>query len=108
MLRHRGRLRLLASPLSWDRRVFVRVVQREAWELELVERQEKLSFDTREAALERARSHAPEWIELGEVAEASGGLPRRHVWTTFRRRPDGGYERSPLAWGGRPGAPSSS
>jgi hypothetical protein len=82
--------------------MFVRVVQRQGWDLELVERQEKLTFVSREAALNHARSLEPEWIELGEVVAATSQVPQHHIWVTLRRQPDGSYQRSGLAWGGRP------
>ncbi|MDQ6949713.1 MAG: hypothetical protein M3256_26580 [Actinomycetota bacterium] len=82
--------------------MFVRVVQRQGWDLELVERQEKLTFVSRKAAMNHARSLEPEWIELGEVVAATSQVPQHHIWATLRRQPDGSYERSGLAWGGRP------
>lgn len=77
---------------------FVRVVQREAWEVELVEERRVLAYPDRAQALQRAIAAEPDWIELGEVVEAEGESPRHHSWTTLRRGAAGSYVPSPLAW----------
>ena len=65
---------------------------------------ETSNFASREQALEQARSLQPAWIEVGEVVYATPEVPQHHRWTTLRRRPDGTYAASGLAWGGRPSA----
>lgn len=82
--------------------VFVRVAQRQGWDVELIENGETLNFATCKAALEHALSLAPDWIELGEVLGATVQLSQHHRWATLRRQPDGSYERSGLAWGRPP------
>ena len=80
--------------------MFVRVVHRQGWDVELVERGETRNFPAKRDALEFARSLEPEWIEIGEVVPAAPGLPQHHRWTSLRRSPDGAYAESRLAWGG--------
>jgi hypothetical protein len=79
---------------------FVRVVERESWEVELVEERRVLTFPDRAEALGHAMAAAPEWIELGVVVDAAGDAPRHHAWTTLRRRRDGSYAESGLGWAG--------
>jgi hypothetical protein len=84
--------------------VFVRVVHRRGWDVEEVGEGgavETRNFGAREQALEFAQSLAPDWIEVGEVVYATSEAPQHHRWTTLRRRADGTYAASPLAWGGR-------
>jgi len=83
--------------------VFVRVVHRQGWDVELVEQGRKRNFPSQEEALAFAESQQPDWIELGVVVQATGGLPQHHQWTTWRRQPDGRYAGSGLSWGGRRG-----
>jgi hypothetical protein len=80
---------------------FVRVVQREGWDVELIHEGRVLTFPDRARAMERALAAEPEWIELGQVVDAAGDAPRHHVWTTLRRRADGSYRESGLGWAGR-------
>jgi hypothetical protein len=83
----------------------MRVVHRKGWQVEEVGEGGAVStrsFAGREDALAFARSLEPDWIELGEVVYATAEAPQHHRWTTLRRRPDGTYAPSPLAWGGRP------
>ena len=84
--------------------MFVRVVHRQGWDVEKVGEKgdvETGNFASKEQALEHARSLGPDWIEVGEVVFATPRLPQHHRWTTLRRRPDGTYAESGLAWGGR-------
>ncbi len=81
--------------------MYLRVVHRRGWEVELVEEGEKRSFGSREEAMAFARSLAPDWIELGELIPEREGVPQHHRWTTLRKRPDGSYSDSGLGWGGR-------
>lgn len=80
--------------------MFVRVVHRRGWQVEVVGdvgSTEPVTCSTREEALEHAESLGPEWIEVGDII----GLDtpgQRHTWTTLRRRPDGSYAPSPLKW----------
>ena len=83
--------------------MFVRVVHRRGWDVERVGEKgdvETGNFPSREAALEHARSLGPEWIEVGDVVPATPEAPQHHRWTTLRRRADGTYSGSGLAWGG--------
>jgi hypothetical protein len=83
--------------------VFVRVVHRIGWDLEVVGEAgqvEKANFADRQAALDRAHHLQPEWIEVGEVVPAGDDVPQHHRWTTLRRQPDGSYQASPLNWAG--------
>ncbi|HZV48563.1 MAG TPA: hypothetical protein VFD49_02200 [Candidatus Dormibacteraeota bacterium] len=82
--------------------MFVRVVQRDAWEVE-VPGGETRSFASRREALAFAESLEPAWIEVGTVVPEREGVPRHHRWTTLRRSEDGSYATSGLRWGGRPG-----
>lgn len=83
--------------------MFVRVVHRQGWQVEVVRDMgatESVTFATREDALEHAESLAPEWIEVGDII----GLDKpdqHHAWTTLRRRADGSYAPSPLKWQGQ-------
>ncbi|HLH67652.1 MAG TPA: hypothetical protein VKY90_01120 [Candidatus Dormibacteraeota bacterium] len=81
--------------------MFVRVVQREAWEVEVPEG-ERRSFASRREALTFAASLEPAWIEVGTVVPEREGVPQHHRWTTLRRTGDGSYATSGLRWGGRP------
>jgi hypothetical protein len=83
--------------------VFVRVVHRQGWDVELIEQERKRNFPSRAEALAFAESQQPDWIELGVVVHAAGPLPQHHQWTTLRRQPDGRYAESGLSWGGRRG-----
>jgi hypothetical protein len=82
--------------------MFIRVVRRRGWEVELVESGEVRVFDSREAAMAFAQTLNPDWIELGVVALQSETAPQHHRWTTLRRQSDGSYRDSGLGWGGRP------
>jgi hypothetical protein len=82
---------------------FVRVVQRQGWDVELVGAEETHNYPTRETAMEFALAQAPDWIEVGEVVAASPEAPQHHRWTTLQRGSDGAYRTSLLRWGG-PGA----
>lgn len=77
---------------------FVRVVQREDWEVELVHERQVLTYPDRVQAMRRAMAARPDWIELGEVVEATGDTPRHHSWKMLHRGPEGSYRASPLAW----------
>lgn len=77
------------------------MVQREQWEVELVDERRVLTYPDRAQAMERAVAARPDWIELGEVVEGTGDSVRHHSWTTLRLGPEGAYRASPLAW--RPG-----
>lgn len=81
--------------------LFVRVVHREGWDVELIEQGRIWNFATREEALACATEQEPAWIEVGEVTELIEDQPSRHVWTTLQREQDGGYRESGLSWGGR-------
>ena len=83
--------------------MFVRVVHRQGWDVELVDREEKRNFASREDALGFAESLEPEWIEVGVVVPEREGRPQHHEWQTLRRRPGGGYAPSGLSWGGKGG-----
>jgi hypothetical protein len=85
--------------------LFARVVQRQGWDVEVIEsaRQgepETRNFADRDAAIAYAESLAPDWIELGEVVFATADVPQHHRWTTLRRTGHGKYVRSALVWGG--------
>ena len=79
---------------------FVRVVHRSGWEVEVIGESgavEKVSRGSREEALDYAVVLSPDWIEVGDIV----GLDtpgQHHEWTTLRRRPDGSYAASALAW----------
>jgi hypothetical protein len=84
--------------------VFVRVVHRQDWDVEKVGEKgdvETSNFASRDQAMKHARSLEPDWIEVGEVVYATPDAPQHHRWTTLRRRQDGTYAASGLAWGGR-------
>ncbi len=81
--------------------MFVRVVHRQGWDVELVEEGAKLNFASRAEALAHAEAQAPDWIELGVFVAGTESAPQHHEWTTLRRQPDGGYAESGLSWGGR-------
>lgn len=81
--------------------LFIRVVHREGWDVELIEQGRIRNFATREEALACATEQDPAWIELGEVTELTGDQPSHHTWTTLQREQDGGYRESGLSWGGR-------
>lgn len=80
--------------------MFVRVVHRHGWQVELVRdvgETDSVTFPSREEALEHAESLAPDWIEVGDII----GLDtpdQHHAWTTLRRGADGAYRPSPLKW----------
>jgi hypothetical protein len=79
---------------------FVRVVHRQAWEVELVKaglRAETEILASREEALSLAESMAPDWIEVGDIV-GLGTAEQHHSWTTLRRLPDGSYAVSALHW----------
>jgi hypothetical protein len=83
--------------------VFVRVVHRQGWEVELVQagqRVEKEILASREEALSLAESMAPDWIEVGDIV-GLGTADQHHSWTTLRRGRDGSYAASDLHWGER-------
>ena len=85
--------------------MFVRVVHRQGWDVEKVGEKGDVkveNFATRNVALAHARAMEPDWIEVGEVVYATPDAPQHHRWTTLRRRPDGSYAASGLAWGGKP------
>jgi hypothetical protein len=82
--------------------MFIRVVHRQGWEVELVESGEVRVFESQEAAMAFARAANPDWIELGVVVSQSEAAPQHHRWTTLRRQSDGGYRDSGLSWGGKP------
>lgn len=79
---------------------FVRVVHRHGWQVEVVGdlgAVDSFTCSSREEALRRAKSLAPDWIEVGDIV----GLDtpdQHHAWTTLRRRADGSYALSPLKW----------
>lgn len=79
---------------------FVRVVHRQGWDVEVLQRGEIVEVKaakSREEGLDQARSLSPDWIEVGDIV----GLDtpdQHHVWTTLRRKADGSYEPSPLKW----------
>jgi len=80
---------------------FVRVVHRQGWEVELVRAGQPVESEvlaSREDALSRAESMAPEWIEVGDIV-CLGTVDQHHSWTTLRRSPDGSYGVSGLRWG---------
>lgn len=82
---------------------FVRVAQRQGWDVELVTAGRQVETHTlasREEALALAEALAPDWIEVGEI-EGLGTPGQRHAWSTLRRGPDGRYAASELRWGGR-------
>jgi hypothetical protein len=81
--------------------LFVRVVHREGWDVELVEEGLVCNFATREQALACATEQEPAWIEVGEVSMMSADEAGAHIWTTLQREQDGGYRESGLSWGGR-------
>lgn len=81
-------------------KAFVRVVQRQGWDVEFIERGAKENHASRAEALAAAQAANPEWIELGEVVPESEGTPQHHRWQTLRRTAAGEYEPSGLAWGG--------
>ncbi|HZU17966.1 MAG TPA: hypothetical protein VFD01_15365 [Candidatus Dormibacteraeota bacterium] len=81
--------------------MFVRVVQREAWEVEVPGKATR-SFASEREAMAFARSLMPAWVEVGVVVPAREGVPRHHRWTTLRRSQAGSYVVSGLRWGGRP------
>lgn len=88
--------------------MFARVVQRQGWDVELIEagnaeRPRTLNFDSQEKALAHAMAQDPEWIEVGVVVPAAGSVPQHHRWHTLRRGAGGGYSVSALSWGGNPG-----
>lgn len=88
---------------------FVRVVQRDGWDVELIDEGRVLTFPDPVGAMDRAKVEEPDWIELGQVVDAQGDSPRYHAWTTLRRYPDGSYVESGLGWAGpgsRPGVTS--
>ncbi len=85
--------------------VFVRVVHRIGWDLEVVGTEGQIdtsNFADRQGALDRARDLQPDWIEVGEVVPAAGDVPQHHSWTTLRRQRDGSYQPSALNWAGDP------
>jgi hypothetical protein len=80
---------------------FVRVVHRQGWEVELVRAGEPVESEilaSREEALSRAESMAPDWIEVGDIV-GLGTVEQHHSWTTLRRSQDGTYMVSGLHWG---------
>ena len=84
--------------------VFVRVVHRVGWDVEVVREDgsvETENLPERDAALEHAKLLEPEWIELGEVVRQTDEAPQHHRWKTLRRLPGGEYAESGLNWGGR-------
>ena len=81
--------------------LYIRVVHREGWDVELIEQGRIRNFATREEAMACATEQHPAWIEVGEVTELTGDQPGHHVWTTLQREQDGGYRESGLSWGGR-------
>jgi hypothetical protein len=84
--------------------LFVRVVHRQGWEVEVVRADQQVETEilaSREEALSRAESIAPDWIEVGDIV-GLGTAEQHHSWTTLRRRPDGSYGQSGLHWGGSP------
>lgn len=81
--------------------MFIRVVHRQGWDVELVESGGKRNFPSRREALAFAQAEGPEWIELGEVVPGTPEVPQHHRWKTLRRGPDGRYAESGLSWGGR-------
>ena len=81
--------------------MFVRVVQRQGWEVELVQAGQRVETEilgSRHEALGHAESMAPDWIEVGDIV-GLGTADQHHSWTTLRRRPDGAYAPSGLHWG---------
>ncbi|MGH7777836.1 MAG: hypothetical protein ACREPI_11770 [Candidatus Dormibacterales bacterium] len=80
--------------------MFVRVVHRQGWDVEVVDRGETRNFGARREALSFAESLEPDWIEVGEVVAAVPGVPQHHRWTSLRRNAAGVYAESRLAWGG--------
>ena len=81
-------------------RRFVRVVERQGWDVELVDEDRTLNFPDREAAMRAAQEAGPEWIEVGVVVPAAGDTAQHHRWTSLRRGPGGDYQPSGLRWGG--------
>jgi hypothetical protein len=81
--------------------MFVRVVHRQGWDVELIDRGETRNFPNPEEALAFAQGEQPDWIEVGELVYATETVPQHHRWKTLRRRPDGTYRDSGLGWGGR-------
>jgi len=82
---------------------FVRVAHRQGWEVELVQAGQRVEIEilaSREDALSRAESLAPDWIEVGDIV-GLGTAEQHHTWTTLQRRPDGSYAVSDLHWGQR-------
>jgi hypothetical protein len=83
--------------------MFVRVAHRQGWDVEVVGGAGEVAVETlpsRVAALDRARSLEPDWIEVGDIV-GLGTESQHHSWTTLRRRPDGTYAPSGLRWGGK-------
>lgn len=79
---------------------FVRVAHRQGWEVEVISGTQLLDSsicNTREEALDRAMSLAPDWIEVGDIV-ALDTEDQHHEWTTLRREADGSYAPSPLKW----------
>ena len=72
--------------------MFVRVVHRQGWDVELVDRGVTRNFPSREEAMAFAQGERPDWIEVVEVV---------YPTETLRRRQDGTYQDSGLGWGGR-------
>lgn len=82
--------------------VFVRIAHRKGWEVEVVRAGEPPAvetFESREAALAKAESIAPDWIEVGDIV-GLGTESQHHRWSTLRRSADGTYLASGLRWGG--------
>jgi hypothetical protein len=82
---------------------FVRVAHRKGWEVEVVRAGQPVEVETlnsREAALARAASLQPDWIEVGDIV-GLGTDSQHHAWSTLRRRSDGSYAASDLHWAGR-------
>ncbi|GAC1654343.1 MAG: hypothetical protein NVS9B1_05390 [Candidatus Dormibacteraceae bacterium] len=63
---------------------FIRIVQRERWDVELMGTAKRQSFASREEAVSFAVRNEPEWIEVGEE--------------TLHRRTDGTYESMHGKW----------
>lgn len=85
-------------------RHFVRVVERDGWDVEFIEPASAQHYRTRDRAMAAARASSPDWIEVGVLVPESPDKPRHHSWSTLRRAPGGDYLPSGLSWGpGRAG-----
>jgi hypothetical protein len=79
---------------------FVRVANRQGWEVEVVGAAgvvESKTLASRDEALAYAESLDPEWIEVGDIVGLDTPA-QQHSWTTLRRTKNGSYAASQLRW----------